>query len=423
MLKKLKIIRINKFSKLFVILSFIANTLLFAQEQEIELKIQSNLESLDSWWLEKNNFGITPTSFDFQGSWKLKTLKTTYAINILAQKESVYFNESFIKHNFSDKTFLRVGRYYRDFSHYLNDELSSGHMLISHNAEPMPKVGLVTSQKIKKLKKIDFDFGIAHAIFNQNDFYSEAPMLHEKFLYMNIKNNNYQVSIGFIHEAMWGGNIVGIGDQPNTFKDFLKVFISEDGPLKEGEPHANALGNHLGVWDFYYQKNNNNRILKFYYQHFFEDTSGFRFKNKTDGLWGIELKNYVPETTILFEYLDTTHQNINPPYVNDAYYNHYEYNLGWSYKNYTLGNPFINHLNVEPTEVFHIGVSGKILSNYQYKIKASRRTNINNPIKYKLVIGKTMDNKTKKGIPAFNIFIANNDNGKNGVGIGISWKL
>ena len=423
MLKKLKIIRINKFSKLFVILSFIANTLLFAQEQEIELKIQSNPESLDSWWLEKNNFGIEPTNFDFQGSWKLKTLKTTYAINILAQKESVYFNESFIKHNFSDKTFLRVGRYYRDFSHYLNDELSSGHMLISHNAEPMPKVGLVTSQKIKKLKKIDFDFGIAHAIFNQNDFYSEAPMLHEKFLYMNIKNNNYQVSIGFIHEAMWGGNIVGIGNQPNTFKDFLKVFISGDGPLKEGEPHANALGNHLGVWDFYYQKNNNNRILKFYYQHFFEDTSGFRFRNKIDGLWGIELKNYVPETTILFEYLDTTHQNMNPPYVNDAYYNHYEYNLGWSYKNYTLGNPFINHLNVEPTEVFHIGVSGKILSNYQYKIKASRRTNINNPIKYKLVIGKTMDNKTKKGIPAFNIFIANNDNGKNGVGIGISWKL
>ena len=51
MLKKLKIIRINKFSKLFVILSFIANTLLFAQEQKIELKIQSNPDILDSWWL------------------------------------------------------------------------------------------------------------------------------------------------------------------------------------------------------------------------------------------------------------------------------------------------------------------------------------------------------------------------------------
>ena len=99
MLKKLKIIRINKFSKLFVIILFTANTLLFSQEHEIKLKIQSNPESLDSWWLEKNNFGITPTSFDFQGSWQLETLKTTYAINILAQKENIYLNESFIKYN------------------------------------------------------------------------------------------------------------------------------------------------------------------------------------------------------------------------------------------------------------------------------------------------------------------------------------
>jgi hypothetical protein len=422
MLKKLKIIRINKFSKLFVILSFIANTLLFAQEQKIELKIQSNPESLDSWWLEKNNFGIEPTNFNFQSSWELKTLKTTYTINILAQEESVYFNESFIKHNFSDKTFLRVGRYYRDFSHYLNDELSSGHMLISHNAAPMPKIGLVTSQKIKKLEKVDFDFGIAHGFFDKNDLYNKAPLLHEKFLYMNIRKNNYQISIGFIHEAMWGGSTVADGDQPNTFKDFLKVLISEDGP-DEGGPHANALGNHLGVTELFFQKNNNNQILKLYYQHFFEDTSGLRFRNEIDGLWGVELKNYIPETTILFEYLDTTHQDMNPPYIDDSYYNHGTYSMGWSYKDYTLGNPFINHLAVEPTEVFHMGISGKILSDYQYKIKASRRININDPVKYKLIFGKTMDNRTKKEVPAFNIFIANNDSAENGIGIEIYWEL
>ena len=421
MLKKLKIIRINKFSKLFVILSFIANTLLFAQEQKIELKIQSNLESLDSWWLEKNNFGIEPTNFNFQGSWELKTLKTTYAINILAQEESIYFNESFIKHNFSDKTFLRVGRYYRDFSHYFNDELSSGHMLISHNAQSMPKIGLVTSQKIKKLEKIDFDFGIAHGFFEKNDLYSKAPLLHEKFLYMNIRKNNYQVSIGFVHEAMWGGSTTR-GDQPNTFKDFLKVLIAADGP-DEGGPHVNAIGNHLGMTELFFQKNNNNQILKLYYQHFFEDTSGLRFRNEIDGLWGVELKNYIPETTILFEYLDTTHQDMNPPYINDAYYNHGTYSMGWSYKDYTLGNPFINHLEVEPTEVFHMGISGKILSDYQYKIKASRRININDPVKYKLIFGKTMDNRTKKEVPAFNIFIANNDSAENGIGIEIYWEL
>ena len=100
MLKKLKIIKINKFLKLFVILPFIANTLLFTQEQEIKLKIQSNPDILDSWWLEKNNFGITPTSFDFQSHWELETLKTTYVINILAQEENIYFNESFKYDNY-----------------------------------------------------------------------------------------------------------------------------------------------------------------------------------------------------------------------------------------------------------------------------------------------------------------------------------
>jgi len=422
MLKKLKIIKINKFLKLFVILSFIANTLLFTQEQEIKLKIQSNPDILDSWWLEKNNFGITHTSFDFQSHWELETLKTTYVINILAQEENIYFNESFIKHNFSDKIFLRVGRYYRDFSNYLNDELSSGHMLISNNAKPMPKIGLVTSQKIKKLEKIDFDFGIAHGFFDKNDIYNKAPLLHEKFLYMNIRKNNYQVSIGFVHEAMWGGSTIIDGDQPDTFKDFLKVLISADGP-DEGGPHANALGNHLGMTELFFQKNNNNQILKLYYQHFFEDTSGLRFRNEIDGLWGVELQNYIPETTILFEYLDTTHQDMNPPYVDDSYYNHGTYSMGWSYKDHTLGNPFINHLEVEPTEVFHMGISGKILSDYQYKIKASRRININDSVKYKLIFGKIMDNKTKKEIPAFNIFIANNESGENGVGIEIYWEL
>ena len=76
------------------------------------------------------------------------------------------------------------------------------------------------------LVSFDFDFGIAHGFFDKNDFYNKAPLLHEKFLYMNIRKNNYLVSIGFVHEAMWGGSTVAKGDQPNTFKDFLKVLIS-----------------------------------------------------------------------------------------------------------------------------------------------------------------------------------------------------
>ena len=416
MFKRMKMIKINKFYQLLIPIVLVINTPLLAQEQEFTFGIQTNPTDSDYWWLEKNNFGIKPDNFHFQSTWTLKTLKTTYVINILGQddKEKIYFNESFIKHNFSDKTFLRLGRYYKDFSSYMNDELSSGHMLISHNAEPMPKVGLVTSQKINKFDRFTFDFGIAHGVFDKNDFYTKAPLLHEKFLYMNFKKNNYQIGFGLVHEVMWAGSTAKLGDQPNTFKDFIKVFFSEDGEKMSGDAHANALGNHLGIWDLFFQKKNNNQTLKLYYQHIFEDTSGLRLRNEIDGLWGAELKNYIPNTTILFEYLDTTHCCIDPPYVDDQYYDNYQYDLGWSYKNYTLGNSFISRLPFTTTKVLHMGASGQI-SSYYYQIKVSRKIDISDTMKYKINIVKEINNQNK-----INIFIVNDSNQSNGIGIGIS---
>ena len=331
----------------------------------------------------------------------------------------IYFNESFIKHSLSDNTIFKFGRYYRDFSTYLIDDLSSGSLLISHNAQAMPKIGLMTTYVIKKNNNISFDFGIAHAMFNKNEVYQKNPLLHEKFLYINIKNKNYLGSIGFVHEAMWGGDIDSnhkfSGKQPSSFSDFLKVLISADGPADF--PHANALGNHLGIWDFSFQKKNNDKILKLYYQHLFEDTSGLRFQNKTDGLWGLELTRYFLDTTILFEYINTTNQSINPPYVKEQYYNHDLYASGWSYKGLTLGNPFIDHLNAVDIAALHLGVKGSLSNNYFYKIKLSRNIKIDDMIKYKITLRKIINDKSK-----ISIFMVNNGNSK-GLGINISQNL
>ena len=48
-------------------------------------------------------------------------------------------------------------------------------------------------------------------------------------------------------------------------------------------------------WDFFYEKKFQSNKLKIYHQHFFEDTSGLRFHNRYDGLWGliIESKNNI----------------------------------------------------------------------------------------------------------------------------------
>ena len=396
-----------------------------AQENKSVLNIYSNPTNSSYWWLEKNNYGKYIIDKEIEYKFKLKKSNTTYQIDIsnaYKKNKTLYFGESFVKHSFSENTFIRAGKYYRDFSKYLNDDLSSGSMLVSKNTQPMPKIGLVHSQKIKKNKNIYFDFGIAHGFFKKNNYYPKAPYLHEKFFYMHIKKNNYQISIGAVHEAMWAGENWA-GDLPSTFKDFLKVFIAEDGPDRGGV-HTNAIGNHLGIWDFYYQKKEGEKKIKLYYQHFFEDTSSLRFINQTDGLWGIELENYIPHTTFLFEYLDTTHCCINPPYQDDDYYGSWQYLGGWRYEDIIIGNPFVNTMplldqwvrNRELTELIHIAIKGKILAN-DYEIKGSRKINIHDDIKYKMVIGREI-----KDSVIFKIFLVNNGN-STGSGLGISYLL
>jgi hypothetical protein len=57
----------------------------------------------------------------------------------------------------------------------------------------------------------------------------------------------------------------------------------------------------------------------------------------------------------VLEYINTSNQDRDPPYVNENYYNHSEYTLGWSYKGYVIGNPFIKY-NV-PSKIIHSGIS------------------------------------------------------------------
>ena len=408
-----------KNNKLYIlIVLFCFNSILSSQVHRAIFKISSN-PSGKYWWLENNNNGkyVTKNGIDFK--WTFTQPSTTYQITLsdeLSENGKLVLGESFIKHNFSEKTFLRLGKYYRDFSEYLNDELSSGSMMVSQNAQTIPKIGLVTHKKIRK--NMVLNFGIAHGFLKKEDYYTEAPFLHEKFLYLHINHNKKnKLSIGFAHEAIWAGGSPESGEYPDTLKDFLKVFISADGPYEP--PHANALGSHIGIWDFYYEKNSKEKKLKLYYQHFFEDTSSLRFANSIDGLWGIELKNYIPKTNLLVEYLDTTHSSGNSDYKNDYYYWNYQYRQGWVFKDRIIGNPFINTNNFTEEQMFklaHIGMSGNIFSS-QYEIKASRKIDIQDTIKFKFSFNKSLSKKIN--VTAFFVGEGNS----NGIGFSISYIL
>ena len=71
--------------------------------------------------------------------------------------------------------------------------------------------------------------------------------------------------------------------------DSLKVLVSADGEKKDNQPHANVL-NHLvfGISIGYLK---GSKISKVLLPTYFEDTSGLRFANKADGLWGRIIKS------------------------------------------------------------------------------------------------------------------------------------
>ena len=388
--------QLNKIKNYFF--SFIISLgILCGQNTPNLLNVSINSSTEESWWSKFNNFGYNSNSSFQNTTFEIRDQKFEFISSIFSPLNNITdisFNETYFKVPIKDYSFIRLGKYYRDFSTYLNDDISSGSLLISKNAEAMPKIGISSTKYIDRKNEMSFNYGISHGMFEINKFYKKAPMLHEKFVYLKYNNENIEWGFGLVHEAIWGGTTIGgrmPGAQPDSFKDFLKIIIAGDGP-NEGGDHTNSLGNHLGIWDFYYSKKQHHRILTIYYQHFFEDTSGLRFANKTDGLWGIEFQNFIKNNTILIEYLNTFNQNIDPPYVDDSYYIHGLYQSGWSYKGYTLGNPFIDFKNNNPSKVMHLGMKRILDDKYNFKFLLSRKIHESDNFKYHLMLGKLIKN-------------------------------
>ena len=393
------------------LLFFILTSPTICQNYSLKVDLKS-IPKNNSWFLNTNNFGIENDKLDGELFFLMNYKKFELKINsILTQNK---FLESYFKYNFLTTTNIKLGKYYKDYSGYLNNELSSGHMLISNNAMPMKKIGLNHSKLIKNFK---FDFGISHGIFDKNSLYQQPPYLHEKYIFMGISRQHDFIGIGFIHEAMWGGKVNNLRALPSGFQNFLKVLIAADEPIREGQPHANAIGNHIGVWEFVYKKDLTKNNFTFYYQHIFEDTSGIRFANKYDGLWGLEIINSESKNIFLLEYLETTNQNIDPPYVEESYYNHWDYPFGWSFKGNVIGNPHINSLNVVPVSVVHIGSIVNINPILSSQFLLSRKINKQDDLNFLINLSRKFDDNLSAGILLFS------EGGDVGIGLETSWKL
>jgi Capsule assembly protein Wzi len=388
------------------------------------------------FWLMSDQYGlITPNKTN---SWIRLGLKTNltdarkidydYGIDVigrLSKTNKLYLHQAYLRLKFHFVN-LQAGSMEEKFGNQ-DSSLSSGGLLWSGNARPMPKVSVIVPDYTPVPftgKYLEFKGGISHGWFGDNQFVKDT-WLHHKYFYLQLGGRlPVHIHFGFQHFAQWGGKSTdpAIGKMPQGFRDFIKVFFAKQGGSNSpGTEQLNALGNHLGSRNFGVDAEFSRLKAGIYWQTIFEDSSGRAFRNIKDGLWGIYIHTKDKDKIIngfVYEFLNTTDQSGNNdsywllngihysypvpggvyhwPVGNDNYFNNTIYRFGWTFHDLVIGTPLITSPAVLKTIdnqddyvvnnkviCHHIGLEGKS-GNLLYKILATYYLNFgtnNSPIK------------------------------------------
>ncbi len=277
-----------------------------------------------------------------------------------------------------------------------NDYLSSGGLLFSQNAQPLPRitVGIDKYTAIPGLfGYIEVKGGLTHAWFADNEYVSKS-YLHHAYAGARIGGKlPVRLSYEFHHAAQWGGYSPTYGDLGNNWQAFLNAVLARSGGSMAND-QLNAQGNHIGSQIMTLEVEHNGWQAKAYWQMVFEDGPILfmtHSMNVPDGLWGVNLsQDHWPFIQgITYEFLHTTDQS--GPYHDkdgfvyggaDSYFTNGIYQNGWNYFLRTIGNPYITSpLYTHTTQTTNnrvrmhfAGINGNIFG-YQYRLMASYARN------------------------------------------------
>ena len=343
------------------------------------------------FWLVSNNHSNYQKGSIASFKYYSKKQILNYGLDLafpIGSPENLFVNSAYLELK-RDHIFFSIGRKKSDNDNF---KLSSGSMIESSNALPIPKVsfGIDKYHEIK-IRKIQFSLkgNFAHGWLDKGQ-YIKAPFLHEKSIYLK-KNffDSYSISLGLVHKVVWGGETKSHGIQPSKFTDYTRIIFARPGPKNSiHQERENALGNHLGIWDFSIEKEYNSKSIKIYLEHPFEDKSSARWiLNEFDGKYGISIfeKNSNILSHFVYEYINTMDQSgsegaSDSTYGWDNYYNHYIYQSGWTYHGRVIGNPLFilgsNNSRYSNSEYIinnrikahHLGFAGSVSKVINYRI-------------------------------------------------------
>mgnify|MGYP000844264805 FL=1 len=302
---------------------------------------------------------------------------------------------------------LKAGRWEENHGNQYN-RLSSGGLIWSGNARPETRISLSIPEFIPVPFTNGFaeiKGGISHGWLG-NDMFVNNILLHHKYFYIRLGGTlPLRLNLGMHHFAQWGGisSDPDYGELPHSVEDYFRVFFGKGGSKNAyWTEFRNATGNHLGSYNLGIDASLKNYEISFYWQTLFEDGSGMRLRNISDGLWGLKitLKESSLLSAVLFEYLNTTNQSgtYDQYYENDTlkfaggndnYFNSGVYKGGWSYNGMTIGTPLITSpvLLSEPgfqairnnkVTAVHMGFEGSVRTvSYMMKYTFSRNYGYN----------------------------------------------
>ena len=329
----------------------------------------------------------------------------------------VLIPEAYVKVLFANSLEVWAGRR-REVIGLADSPLSSGSYAWSGNALPMLKVQVALPDYWPRNSLFGFKGFYAHGWFEEDRFIKNI-LLHQKTLYGRFGKPNWKLKLygGLNHQVMWGGNterlpggVIKNNQLPNRFSDYIDVVTASTLGNRTGVDtnrisafdRENRIGNHLGSVDVGFEYTARTFSVSAYRQSIYEDGSLFYLINIQDGLNGLRVRNRKPAVAgrfqmreVLLEYLYTESQG-GSLFLEDArhrgrdnYFNHSQYQDGWSRYGLTLGTPFISpsadsradlpkygFTNNNRVAVMHLGLSGQVPGGFGVQLKASYSENL-----------------------------------------------
>ena len=269
-----------------------------------------------------------------------------------------------------------------------NAELSSGSLLFSNNAHPIPqiRVGIERWTPVPGLfGYVEVKGGLTHGWLADNYQPVKGTLLHHKYIGGRVGGKlPVNLSYEFHHVAQWGGYSSMYGDLGNNWSAFKSAFmVTSGGTMKNDQ--LNAQGNHIGFQQLALDVKGEGWKVSAYWQCMNEDGPirfiGFGMNNK-DGLWGVSMQQsrwpFIAGVT--YEFLNTTDQS--GPFHDrdgivyggaDSYYSNSIYSQGWTYYGRIIGSPLLS-VNNDRVMAHHVGVKGDIYG-FRYRVMVTYADN------------------------------------------------